>query len=180
MKTFAIPRSNLSKCFGCSLNNPHGLQLQFWLSEEGCYTRCSIPSHFCGFDGLVHGGIIGMLLDEVAAWANFVHFFRIGMTVEASIRYLKPVPTETELLLESKIISHSEKSSVIHSSISSKAGILLAEGSSKWLLPDYPLLAKVTGIAEGTLQTMVKEMMDPIEELMVKAKAYWTRKNAEE
>ena len=165
-----IPCNFSTNCYGCSRNNPRGLQLRFCLSDQGCLTRCSIPGYLCGFDGLVHGGIIATLLDEVAAWTNFAYLLRIGVTLEASVRYLKPVPTETEILLEGKVVRHDEKSSVIASTIRSAEGTLLTESQSKWLLPDYSTLARVTGIDEQTLEKTVRQMMESIRQLHNDAK----------
>ncbi|MFX0117385.1 MAG: PaaI family thioesterase [Candidatus Hodarchaeota archaeon] len=130
-----IPRYHISNCFGCSPTNLHGLQLDFWLADQGCFSRYRIPNHFCGMNGLAHGGIIAALLDEVAAWANVVHFQRFAVTREIAAQFLKPVPTETNLLLEGAIIKHNEKSSVVASTIRSAEGELLAKGESKWFFP---------------------------------------------
>jgi hypothetical protein len=76
-----IPNYWQGHCFGCSQTNTHGLQLRFWLSGEGCFTRCTIPERLCGWDGLVHGGIVAALLDEVAAWTIIARLGRLGITV---------------------------------------------------------------------------------------------------
>ncbi|MFQ5980832.1 MAG: PaaI family thioesterase [Candidatus Heimdallarchaeota archaeon] len=170
LKPRRIPQHHRSDCFGCSPNNAHGLQLDFWLSDHGCYSHCSIPNHFCGFNGLAHGGIIATLLDEVAAWANVVHFQRIAVTMEATVRYLKPVPTATELLLEGKIINHQEKHSKVASSIRSMEGEMLATCESQWLFPSYAAFAKAAGVDESTLQKLVEQMMEPLKHLLADSK----------
>lgn len=45
------------QCFGGSRHNPHGLQLRFVPTENACRTRCAVPDHCCGFDGIAHGGM---------------------------------------------------------------------------------------------------------------------------
>jgi len=66
MKDKEIPNYWTGKCFGCSTVNSYSLRLRFFLSEDGCYTKCSIPDYLCGIDGVVHGGMIALLLDEVS------------------------------------------------------------------------------------------------------------------
>ncbi len=164
-----IPKVNFSNCFGCSPSNSHGLKLRFWLSDKGCIkSRCVIPSHFCGFDGLAHGGIIATLLDEIAAWTNFVHLQRIGVTLEASIHYFKPVPTDTEILIEGNLIQNDEKKSIINSTIHSSEGTLLAEAKSTWLLPSSSTIAKMTGVDESEIQKMIEKMTKPISDFLAK------------
>jgi len=147
-----IPNYWQGLCYGCSRTNTQGLQLRFWLSEHGCFTRCTIPDYLCGWDGLVHGGIISALLDEVAAWTIIARLGRLGITREASIRYLKPVPTNTELVVEGQITIHDERSAVLRSTIHSTDRTLLAEGESSWMFPRLSSIAKIGEADESTLQ----------------------------
>jgi uncharacterized protein (TIGR00369 family) len=147
-----IPNYWPGNCFACSQTNMKGLQLRFWLSEKGCYTKCIIPDHLCGLDGVVHGGIIATLLDEVGAWTILSRFAQLGVTSELSIRYLKPVPTATELIVEGRIISLNEKNAIVHATLHSGKGKLLAEGESKWTFPKLSSMANKAGIDELKLQ----------------------------
>jgi uncharacterized protein (TIGR00369 family) len=150
-----IPNYWPGNCFVCSRTNTKGLQLRFWRSEQGCYTRCTISEHLCGFDGWVHGGIIATLLDEVGAWALLSHFGRLGVTSELLIHYLKPVPTATEIIVEGKIMSYDERSAFVHVSVQSVEGTLLAEGESKWAFPKLSTIANEAGLDEQKLQQFV-------------------------
>ena len=147
-----VPNHWSGRCFGCSTTNPHGLHLRFWYSEQGCFTKCTIPDYLCGIDGIVHGGILALLLDEVAQWTNSARLGRFGMTRNISIRYLKPVKTNTEITVESQIISQDERNAVQQSTIHSADGTLVAESRSEWLLPKVSMVASVTSVDEATLQ----------------------------
>ena len=138
-------------CFGCSTTNPHGLHLRFWYSEKGCFTRCAIPDYLCGIDGVVHGGILALLLDEVAQWTNIACLGRFGMTRNISIQYLKAVRTNAEITVESQIISHDDRNAVQRSTIHSTDGTLAAESRSEWTLPSPSVIARVTSADETTL-----------------------------
>ena len=147
-----IPNHWRGSCFGCSRTNTYGLQLRFWLSDQGCFTKCTIPDHLCGIDGLVHGGILATLLDEVGEWTVISRLGRFGMTREISIRYLKPVQTNTELLVEGQIISHDDRNGDLRGTIHSVDGTLLTESESKWIFPSLYSIAKTAKVEESVLQ----------------------------
>ena len=139
-------------CFGCSPRNPHGLQLKFWRTDQGCYTRCAIPDHLCGWDGIVHGGILATLLDEVGGWTLIAQLGRLGVTGSLSVRYVRPVHTNVELRVQGEILKHSRSFAVIRSTIHDLDGGLLVEGESKWILPKESDLEALTGMDMATLQ----------------------------
>jgi len=150
-----VPNYWPGSCFGCSASNPHGLHLRFWYSELGCFTKCIIPDYLCGPEGIVHGGILALLLDEVAEWTNVARLGRLGLTREISVRYLKPVQTNTEIIVESRIMSHDERNAVHRSTIQAADGTLVAESRSEWILPRLSTIARVTSADEGTLQAFM-------------------------
>jgi uncharacterized protein (TIGR00369 family) len=100
----------------------------------------------------VHGGILAALMDEVGEWSIISRLGLFGITCEISIRYLKPVPTNTELLVEGQIISHDDRNGVLRSTIRSVDGTLLAESESKWIFPGLSTIAKITEVEEPILQ----------------------------
>ncbi|MFC1962064.1 PaaI family thioesterase, partial [Chloroflexota bacterium] len=54
-------------CFGCGQNNPIGLKLKFKKDGDGVRTEFTPGESYQGWPGMVHGGIIGCLLDEAMA-----------------------------------------------------------------------------------------------------------------
>ncbi len=97
-------------------------------------------------------GIITLLLEEVAQWFIIGCLGRFGITREISVRYLKPVPTNTELHVVGQIIKQEEKSVVMHSAIHSSDNVLLVEGESNWSLPSLSTIAKITSVDELKLR----------------------------
>ena len=88
-------------CFACS--NPSGLNLRFFHAEDGVVTDYVVPDNFCGFDGMVHGGFISMILDETCCWALFARYGRLGVTRQLTVRFLLPVPTGEPLQVEGRV-----------------------------------------------------------------------------
>ncbi len=143
-------------CFGCSSGNPHGLQLRFSRTLEGCTTTHTVPEHLCGFDGLTHGGIIATLLDEVAAWAIIARLNRLGLTREMTTRYLMPVPTNRELVVTGTVLTHDNRSATVRATIHSD-GVLLAEADSSWSFPRLSRIANLANVPEERLQQFLDE-----------------------
>ena len=162
-KLWSLPKRAFGDCFGCAPHNTKGLKLQFWYTENGCVSYHSIPKEYCGFTGLVHGGIIATLLDEVAAWTIITHLFRIGITVQITVKYLKPIPTEEELVIKAEILEHNGENIIVLARIQSKNGLILAEANSKWLIPSNTLLEKITGLNTQELDDLLKETIEPIQ-----------------
>jgi len=147
-----VPNYWPGRCFGCSATNPHGLHLRFWYSERGCYTKCTIPDYLCGIEGIVHGGILALLLDEVGEWTIVARLGRFGMTRTISIQYFKTARTDTEIIVESQIVSHDDKNAVQQSTIHTADGTLVAESTSEWILPSPSVIARVGSADKATLQ----------------------------
>ena len=131
-------------CFGCSKHNEIGLKLDFWKDENKCYSKVTIPREFCGFEGIVHGGIVATLLDEISAWTLGVNKAKMGFTLKATIEYLKVVPIDTELILVGNIVDEKGEILTIESEVLLN-DTTLARCTSIWKIPTLDLMAKLTG-----------------------------------
>ena len=54
-------------CFGCGRLNPCGLKLEFSELDGDYVTHFTGRPEHQGYDGIMHGGIISTLLDEIMA-----------------------------------------------------------------------------------------------------------------
>jgi len=79
-------------CFGCGRLNLHGLQLSFFANVDGSgvWSPFTATDAFEGYDGVVHGGIICTILDEVMAWSLYREE-TWAVTGQLSTRFRKPV-----------------------------------------------------------------------------------------
>jgi uncharacterized protein (TIGR00369 family) len=107
----------LGQCFGCSPNNTAGLRLEFWETDDGVEVNYTAPPHLEGPPGIVHGGIQGTLLDETLCMTAFAKRSTGVVTGEMTVRYLRPVPTETPLLVRGRVVEDRDKSFVIEGGI---------------------------------------------------------------
>ena len=144
-------------CFVCSEGHPHGLGLRFHHTEDGVVCCTTISDSFCGFDGMVHGGIISTLMDEAAAYALFARHGRLGVTREMSTRFLKPVATGTKLRVVGRVESFAPPGAEVSMAIYDTAGELLAQGRSSWSFPRLSRIAALAGVREEVLQSFLDD-----------------------
>jgi uncharacterized protein (TIGR00369 family) len=101
-----IKQPNSDTCFVCGRKNPHGLYVTFYDNGRNEVTAThTVPEAYAGYPGVVHGGIVAALLDEVVARVSMIgdpHHFM--MSVKLQVKYRHPVPTETPLTAIGRII----------------------------------------------------------------------------
>jgi uncharacterized protein (TIGR00369 family) len=92
---------NSRMCFVCGLQNPVGLKLAFYEDPEAEQVRAefTVPDKYQGYPGIVHGGIVAAILDEVSGRAVMLHGSDEDLmaTLRLTVRYRRPTPTETLL-----------------------------------------------------------------------------------
>ena len=80
------------RCFGCGRQNPRGLHLSFYELQDanGLWAPFTPKPDHEGFAGIVHGGIVTAVLDEVMGWAVF-HRGIWAVTGKLSVTFRHPV-----------------------------------------------------------------------------------------
>lgn len=129
---------NSHHCFVCGLENPFGLHLRFDVTAPGKVTsEFTIGEEYQGYPGVVHGGIVAAMLDEVAGRSHMgVDPPRFMYTAKLDIRYRKNVPVGQPLLLVGIAGNNKRRTATASSAIYDKEGTLLAEAEA--LLVDIP------------------------------------------
>ena len=136
-----IKQPNSKICFICGLENPIGLHLHIYETEPGVVESTYVaPDHFQGYPGVLHGGIVAAIIDEIAGRALMGSDPldpRFMFSAKMEVKYRKNVPIGKAL----KVIGKAGKSKT--RSAEAWAGIydaetneLLAEGNV--LLIDIP------------------------------------------
>ncbi len=98
------PRLRAHYCFGCGEHNPIGLRLHFERDDRGVAARYVPRREDQGFPGLVHGGLLSLLLDEAMGWAMYADEV-FAVTARMETRFRKPVPLDRALRVRSRIRS---------------------------------------------------------------------------
>ena len=97
------PRLRENSCFGCGDHNPIGLHLRFERSGEGVEARYRPRADDQGFPGFVHGGLLGLLLDEAMAWAMYADDV-YAVTARMETRFRRPASLTGELVVSARIL----------------------------------------------------------------------------
>ncbi len=122
-------------CFVCGEANPMGLNLRFHSDGQTVHTRFVPGAEHIGFRGVMHGGLIGTVLDEVMVWAVGVGTKRFSFCAEMTVRFLAPARPGTELEAVGLLVED-RRGRVFHARGELRAvdsGGLLATSTGKYL-----------------------------------------------
>jgi acyl-coenzyme A thioesterase PaaI-like protein len=139
-QTLPEKQPNSRHCFVCGLENPVGLQLKIYQIEAGVIeTSYNAPEHFQGYPGVLHGGIVAALLDEISGRAhmgNDPSSTRFMFTARLEVKYRQNVPTGKPLKIIGKAGKSRGKTAEGWAGIYNHEGTLLAEANT--LLVNVP------------------------------------------
>lgn len=122
------------KCFGCGKSNPVGLKLEVTKDGEACVARFLPTDMHQGWEGMVHGGVLATLLDEIMGWALWEHKI-LAVTGRLSIRYYSPAPIGQEIMLRGFIRSQRGKAIETRAEARSSGDTLLADATAVCIVP---------------------------------------------
>jgi uncharacterized protein (TIGR00369 family) len=77
-------------CFGCGPLNSEGFRLVFLPGPDGSSVEFEVPERYQSWAGMVHGGIVALLLDEAVGWAAW-HAGHPGVTGRLQVSYRRPL-----------------------------------------------------------------------------------------
>jgi acyl-coenzyme A thioesterase PaaI-like protein len=132
---------NSRMCFICGLENPVGLHLHIYETEPGVVeTTYVAPDHFQGYPGVLHGGIVAAIIDEISGRALMGSDPlnpRFMFTAKLEVRYRQNVPIGKPLRIVGKSVRAKARSAEAWAAIyDSERNELLVEGTT--LLMNIP------------------------------------------
>lgn len=112
-------------CFVCGKDNPVGLKTNIEVDRAAQSTQCTltVPAEYQGWKGMVHGGIISALLDEVSAYAGMTVAETV-VTGELQTRFRKPVPVEQEIVVSAQVVSQTRRTLMIEAELTLQDEVL--------------------------------------------------------
>ena len=125
-------------CFGCGTGNSRGLKLRFeWDSAAGRIRTRWVPSkEFQGYAGIVHGGILALIFDELLGnllWG----LKKPSVTAEFTVQFRRPARVGVPIQFEGRIGSESagpgRPSFQMEGSAKDPSGRVLAEASGRFV-----------------------------------------------
>jgi uncharacterized protein (TIGR00369 family) len=90
------------RCFGCGPLNEEGLRMTFLPEGEESVAEFEVPARYQSWKGVVHGGIVALLLDEAVGWAAW-HRGHPGVTGKLEVRYRLPLRIGERIRLVGKV-----------------------------------------------------------------------------
>ncbi|HWZ46519.1 MAG TPA: PaaI family thioesterase [Candidatus Saccharimonadales bacterium] len=124
-------------CFGCGVDNPEGMKLQFFFDEAAHLAIChfTLEGRYQGPPRHAHGGIIATILDEAMGKVNKLRNV-IGLTRNMEIKYLKPVPLGKPLTVTAREQHISGREHTNAADITNEQGQILAQGTATFVQVD--------------------------------------------
>ena len=121
-------------CFVCGESNPAGLKLRFHTDGRVVQTRFTPRPEHIGFKGIVHGGLITTLLDEIMVWACAVQTKRFAFCAELNVRFLNPARPGGEVTATGELTANRRnKIFEAKAALRNQSGLTLAEATGKYL-----------------------------------------------
>ena len=137
-------------CFICGVQNPVGLHMSIYNDPDNdcIYSKITLPDQYQGYPGVVHGGIVASMLDEISGRA----IIRDGndrnlmVTMKLEVKYRLPTPTNTPLKVVGRVVSQTETRAKVAGEIQLPDGTVTA--SCEGLLARPPEEMQTQWLAE--------------------------------
>jgi uncharacterized protein (TIGR00369 family) len=122
-----------NRCFGCGAANPIGLKMEFFLAPDGSVvTEKTVASEYEGPPGLVHGGMIATMLDEVMSKTVRALGIR-AVTRKMEIEYLRPVHSGAPIRMEARLARKEGRKHWTEAKLLDGEGNILAQSSGLFI-----------------------------------------------
>ena len=129
-------RAAYSHCFGCGLDNEHGLRLAGFTLEGAGVTAPFTPADvFVGFEGILHGGVIATALDEVSAWSAMLAEGVFVYTAKLDIKYRRQAKLSDAFQLRGLVVERRGRRLTINAELSGN-GRTVAESEGLFVVAD--------------------------------------------
>ena len=128
-----VARRNAA-CVVCGTQNPTGLQLRFRSSLDGASAPWIPTTGWESFEGIVHGGIIGTVLDEAMSQAIIAHGWE-ALTVELTVRFRGRVAPGDRLRVRGWVVDRRRKRIRAEAALTNDTGTERAHAWATFLVP---------------------------------------------
>ena len=92
-------------CFVCGETNPLGLRQRFATDGRLVHAEFTPRPEHCGFAGVVHGGVLATVLDEIMVWACAVGTRQFAFCAEMTTRFHHPAQPGEILQVEAELVA---------------------------------------------------------------------------
>ncbi|HEY0702833.1 MAG TPA: PaaI family thioesterase [Candidatus Acidoferrales bacterium] len=140
-------------CFGCGGGNARGMKLTFEQDDAArkIIGRFKLSAEYQGAFGIIHGGVIATVLDEVMGKVCRFRDVR-AVTAEMNVQYLSPVWVDSDLVVEGYEKEMTGRNLYLVGEIKDASGKLLARSTGRFVVVDRTRQPK-DGAAEQVSST---------------------------
>jgi len=120
-------------CFACGSTNKKGLKLKFFQENDQAVAEFDCPSDYEGYSGLIHGGIIALLMDEAMAHA-IINQGVIAVTAQMHTHYRNPMKTGCKVKVSAWIKVAKTRTIQTAAHIEDADGTIIASGEAIYIV----------------------------------------------
>ena len=119
-------------CYVCGYDNPRGLNIPFYYQANAVTAKFTPDEAYCGFDGIVHGGILFALCDEAMMHLIWGSGLR-AITAEVKMRFHRYARVGEEIEVSASFVSRSPRLIKAVSLLRRTGGEKIATAQGKFL-----------------------------------------------
>jgi len=129
-----------SYCFVCGRENPLGLKVRVHFEDGVASFTATLPREMQGWEGIIHGGFVAMLLDEAMAHA-VGRSIGPAVTARMEMAFKSPLAVDEEATVTGRLVSRRSRAGVAEAEIRGADNRLVATARSEFIFmgPRKPL-----------------------------------------
>ena len=120
-------------CFGCGGENPIGLQAEYYQDEKKVYCTYTPREEYQGYPGVVHGGILCTILDEVLYRTALLEENPWMVTGRMEVRFKAPVPVGRPLTATAEVAERRKRTLEARGELRLEDGTLAVEANATFV-----------------------------------------------
>jgi acyl-coenzyme A thioesterase PaaI-like protein len=128
-----IPLPWSRSCFVCGEANPHGLQARSFKVGDRIELPFVARRELAGWNGVIHGGLVATVLDEVMTWAAIVDSRRPCFAAEFGVRLQKPLPPLTRCVAVATLVANRRRVLDTQAWLEDEDGLVYARATGRYV-----------------------------------------------
>ncbi len=123
-------------CFVCGEKNIAGLNCTFFANGTNVFAELYFDRKFCGYENIIHGGIVCAVLDEGIGWCGFAKHNKYYLTASLDVKFRRPVHPEQLYRFEGEFLKTKGLFFTAQGKIIDTSGKICAEATGMYRLID--------------------------------------------
>lgn len=127
----ALPWSR--SCYVCGEANEQGLKARSFKVEDRVELPFVAEERFAGWNGVIHGGLIATVLDEVMTWSAILASSKPCFAAEFTTRLLEPLPPGTKCRAVARVSEARRRIFTTEAWLENEAGKIYARAHGRYM-----------------------------------------------